>query len=103
MREKILNAINDPNVTFFICPTPKLKELIVADQHPHIQKLSPWVKAALLEDKVLPVSKEDVLNFIDGKLSPQQQFLMSTAEVRLAGAAQILANKAVTQNEQGTR
>jgi len=102
MLEKIYNAINDPKVTFFLFPTPKLQELCALNQHPYIQKLTPVVRQFLMEGKVLPVAKEDVLNFIEGKLSPQQHFLMSTGEVRVAGAVEVMANKVVKQNIQGS-
>lgn len=101
MEEKIYNAINDPNVTFFIFPTAKLKEFVAIGMHPHVQSMVPWVKAAILENKCLPVSKEDVLALLKGQLRPEQYFLMTTGEVRVAGAVQIIANSAAKKNIQG--
>jgi len=98
MNEKIYNAIQDPKVMFFLFPTPKLKELIAAGIHPHIQGMTNDAKVALLEDKVLPVSKEDVLALVENRLPPAQQFLLTVGEVRVRGAVEIIANK----NVQGT-
>ena len=94
-KEKIYNAINDPNVTFFLFPTAKLKEMITLGEHPSVKAMTDSAKAAMLEGKVLPVDKGDVLALIEGKLKPDHHWLMTTGEVRVAGAVQVIANDAV--------
>lgn len=99
MKDKIFNAINNPDVTFFLFPTPRLRELIAAGEHPHIKAMVKDAQVALLEGKCLPVSKEDVLNLLAGKLRPEQHFLMTTGEIRVAGAVDIVANKILFKEE----
>ena len=99
IKEKIHNIVNDPKVSFFIFPTPRLKELISADEHPHIKRLSTWVKTAMLKGDVLPLSKEDVLKFIEKTLPPHQQFFLSQSDIRVSGTPDIKINKETLQKE----
>lgn len=101
MKEKIYNAINDPDVTFFLFPTARLRELIIQGEHEYVKDMVPDARAALLEGKVLPVSKEDVLALVEGRATPKQQWLMTTGEIRVAGAVEVLANAAAKKNVQG--
>lgn len=100
-KEKIYNAINDPSVTFFLFPTPRLREIIAAGEHPSVQAMTDSAKAAMLEGKCLPVAKDDVLGLMNNTLKEDSRWLMTTGEVRVAGNVQILANAAVNKNEQG--
>lgn len=101
MKEKIYNAINDPNVDFFLFPTPRLKELIAQGEHEYVKDMVDDAKVALLEGKALPVAKDDVLAFVEGRATPKQQWLMATGEIRVAGAIEVIANKAAAKNPQG--
>jgi hypothetical protein len=92
MKEKIYNAINDPNVTFFLCPTAALKEAIIKGEHEYVKALTADAKSALLEGKVLPVGKDDVLDLIEGRLKADRYWLMTTGEIRVGGATQVIAN-----------
>lgn len=99
-KEKVHNAINDPDVTFFLFPTPALKNAISAGEHPAVQGMTADAKAALLEGKCLPVSKDDVLGLLEGRLKDDRAWLMMTGDVRVAGAVQVVANDAVNKNVQ---
>lgn len=85
MNEKIYNLLHDSNVYFFLTATPKLKEMIVANEHPYIVKLRQDAKTALLADQVIILDKDDVYNFVQGSLEPHEAFLFSTGEIRVAG------------------
>ena len=87
--EKLNNLVNDPNVQFFLHATPVLKNLILKNHHPYIKKLKAEVKAALLEDKVLIINKEDVLKFLENKLEAHQMFLLQNGDVRVVGSPAI--------------
>ena len=101
MRDKIYNAIQDPSVDFFLFPTPRLRELIASGEHEHVKAMTPAAKAALLEGKVLPVSKEDVLALLEGRLKEDRYWLMTTGEIRVSGAVQVIANEQAKKNPQG--
>jgi hypothetical protein len=90
IKEKIHNAIKDPKVTFFIMPTPELKRLVLENIHPSIKGLRDEIKASILQDEVLPVTNQDVLDFIEKKLPANQHFLMSTGEIRVSRATDII-------------
>lgn len=102
MKEKIYNAINDPKVTFFLCPTAALREAILKGEHPVVQGMTPDAKSALLEGKVLPVAKEDVLALVEGRLKPDFHWLMTTGEIRVGGATEVIANSVVQKKVQET-
>ena len=89
MNDKLHNLLNDPNVYFFLIATPKLKNFIVSNEHPHIQKLRTDAKAALLEDKALVLDKQDVYDFVKGTLNEEGKFLFTTGEIRVVGAPEI--------------
>ena len=89
LREKLINIINDENVQFFICATPQLVDLIVKNEHPHIKKLSFRAKRAFLAGKVTLLAKEDVLDFVLGKLKNPHKFLLENAEIRVVGEPSI--------------
>ncbi len=96
MREKIYNAINDPKVTFFILPTPRLRELIAQGEHEYVKGMVTDAKVALLEGRGLPVSKDDVLAFIEGRpMNNSAHWLLSIGEIRVAGCVQVVANAAL--------
>lgn len=101
MRDKIYNAIQDPNVDFFLFPTPRLRELIASGEHEYVKAMTPVAKAALLEGNVLPVSKEDVLALLEGRLKADRYWLMTTGDIRVAGAVQVIANTEAKKNLQG--
>lgn len=85
MNEKIHNLIKDPNVTFFLHSTPLIREMIALDEHPIIKELNPHTKADMLSGKVMILDKEDVLNFVLGKMPEREAFVLRTAEIRVVG------------------
>lgn len=83
------NLIKDPNVEFFLQPTPELQRIIVNNEHPSIKKLRADAKAFLLEGKVIPLDKEDIILFLNGQLDADGAFLFKTGEIRVMGEPSI--------------
>jgi len=95
MKEKIYNAISDPNVTFFLFPTPVLRNLIASGEHEYVKAMTLEAQSALLEGKCLAVSKDDVLALLEGKLKADRHWLMTTGEIRVSGAVEVMVNDAL--------
>ena len=96
MNEKLFNIINDPNVQFFIVSTSKLRELIIEGEHPSVKKMVTTAKEALLDpNKVIPISKEDIYNFLvdRNKLDIDSLFLLENSDIRVIGTPSINVNK----------
>lgn len=98
MNERMYQLIHDPNVNFFLHPTPELKRLIVQNEHPCIKKLRRDAKRYLLEGKVLPLDKADVLSFIQGTLDVDGTFLFKKGEIRVVGEPSIVIAKTEKRN-----
>lgn len=90
MNERVRNAISDPDVTFFLIPTPTICQYIIQGEHPYVKALSDVVKSGLLEGKVFPVESSMVLDFIEGKLDAKNHFLLSNCELRVRGAKDVV-------------
>jgi hypothetical protein len=95
MNEKIYNLLNDPNVLFFLTATPDLKRYIEGN-HPMLSKLRSDAKQALMEDKVIPLHKDDVYKFVTGGLDSESTFLFSQGNL----SVNISPNFNVNKNEQ---
>jgi len=96
MNEKLFNIINDPNVQFFIVSTPKLRELIIKNEHSSIQKLVSTAKEALLDpNKVIPIDKNDIYLYVTdkSKLNTDSLFLLENSDIRVIGTPSIDINK----------
>ena len=89
MNEKILNAIQDPNIEFVFVPSPKLKELVTQNEHPHIQSLPEHMKIAILSvtegNAIGPIDNQMVLKYLKGTLDARQKFILDHSEVRVRG------------------
>jgi hypothetical protein len=90
MDQKIRTILADPNVSFWLVATPALKQLIADNTHPHIVGLGANAKANLLSGKASPISREDVIAFVEGTLPEREAFLLRTGDVRVGGAAAIV-------------
>lgn len=90
MKDKLHNILSDPNITFWLVSTPELKRLIVENTHPYIVGLSKTAKANYLADLATPIDRIDIEAFVRGELNEKYAFLLSTGEVRVGGAANII-------------
>lgn len=86
---KVKELIFNKDVNFFLVATPKLKELIVSNEHPHIKKLHKDAKASLLAGDVIVLDKQDILDFVQNTLSPEGMFLFQTGDIRVIGAPSV--------------
>jgi hypothetical protein len=98
MNDKLHNLLNDPNVQFFLVATPHLKALITANEHPHIKQLGDTAKAELLSGNAIVLDKQDVEDFVLGKLAENGAFLFKNGDIRVVGVPAI----AVSQNNKGS-
>lgn len=94
MNEKMFNLINDPNIDFVLLPTPRLQQLITSGEHPRLQKLRKDAQTFLLEGKVIPLDKEDVIKYLNGTLDADATFLFATGEIRVIGEPSIMVPQA---------
>lgn len=90
MDQKTYNAINDPNVTFFILPTPQLLNLIEKNEHPYIKLLPDKIKSNFLQGYGISITSDMVINFLNGSLDEKNTFLLKTGEIRVFGAEEII-------------
>lgn len=85
----MFNLLNDPNIEFVLIATPELKRLLASGEHPRLQKLRKDAQAFLLEGRVLPLDKEDIIKYLQGTLDEDATFLFSQAEIRVIGEPSI--------------
>lgn len=79
----------NPEATFWLIPTQKIKDLIIANVHPHVLALPQSVKECLLEGKVFPIDNKTVLEFVSGTLDEKNKFLLSNCDIRVWDALDI--------------
>lgn len=87
--QKIRNIVRNPDNQFFLHATPELKRAIVANEHPFIKKFNVTAKAQLLEDKAIVLDNDDVLAFIEKRLTEEGTYLFSLGSIRVVGSSSI--------------
>lgn len=92
MNQRLQNALSNPNTVFFLVPTPRIKELISQNEHPHIVALPSTIKADLLEGKVFPLDNQMVLDFLQKRLDAKNQFLLQHCDIIAREASDLNAN-----------
>lgn len=92
MNQRLQNALANPDTVFFLVPTPRIKELIFQDEHPFIKALPVTVKAVLLEGKVYPLENQMVVDFVQKRLDPRNQFLLEHCDIIAQEAPDLNAN-----------
>jgi hypothetical protein len=88
--EKTRNAINDPNVVWFLLPTPQLKKMIAEDEHPLIKALPQPIKIEFLAGHGWTLDTQMVIKFIEGRLDEKNTFLLKLGEIRVFGAEEVM-------------
>jgi len=89
MNDKLYNLIADPNVCFYLKPTPTLQNMLVVNGHPLLQNLKETIKASLISGDVILIDRGDVYKFIMGGLTEEQHFLLKNGDIRVAGEPQL--------------
>ena len=95
MTEKEANALQDPNITFFLLPTPKLLQMISTNEHPYIKTLPQPIKEQFLLGNGWCLSTQMVKDFKDSKLDEKNMFLLNLGEIRVFGAEEVIIKSAL--------
>ncbi|MAG25682.1 hypothetical protein CMI47_08905 [Candidatus Pacearchaeota archaeon] len=81
--KRIRNAIKDEKVEFYFIPSARLKDLILQNSHPIIQKLPQDLKVVFLQSKAVAITNDMVMNFIDETIDDNNKFILDNGEIRV--------------------
>lgn len=88
-KQRVINAVQDPNTEFCLIPSPQLKDLLAKDEHPFITALPPAMKTTMLAvpdgKGIGPLSKLLVLKYLFGELDERQKFLFDRCQLHSVG------------------
>jgi hypothetical protein len=87
---KIREILKNDLVEVFVLPTAKLREMILKNEHPIIQKLGPSTKKVFLQGNGLLIQKKMIWNWINGTLDENHAFILSLSEVRIREDGNVL-------------
>lgn len=89
-KAKLTRAILDKNARFVFIPFASLKETILNGSDKNINLLPAQMKATFLSmssDQSIYLDNNFVLNFIEGKLDRNNEYLMKFGEIRVITSA----------------
>lgn len=91
-KEAVLNAVRDKKSRFGLVPSPKLREMVMKNEHPFIVPLARKIKAAIIffdynspDNVVGPLSRDLVEQYVLGTLDERTKFIFDHSNIILAG------------------
>jgi hypothetical protein len=80
---KVKSSLLDPSISAYFVPSPKLKEMVLKNDHPIIRKLPTNIRTLILGEYPFYVQNRLVWEFISGETNEDNSFILSNGEIRI--------------------
>lgn len=95
-KEKIRNAINDPNIQFYFVPSAEIKSRIVEGSDPILSLLAKNLKIAIMscsDGLGVSIDPQMILRFINNELDEKNVYWLRMGDIRVIGYGDVLIKK----------
>jgi len=80
---KVKSSLLDPSISAYFVPSPKLKEMVLKNDHPIIRKLPTNIRTLILGEYPFYVQNRLVWEFVSGETNEDNSFILSNGEIRI--------------------
>lgn len=80
---KVKSSLLDPSISAYFVPSPKLKEMVLKNDHPIIRKLPTNIRTLILGEYPFYIQNRLVWEFISGETNEDNSFILSNGEIRI--------------------
>ena len=95
---KIKKSLLDPNISAYFCPSAKLKEMVLKNEHPIIKKLPNNIRILILGEYPFFIQNKLVWEFVSGETNEDNAFILNNGEIRI-----VIENDGLTGHESITK
>jgi len=83
---KIKKALMDKDIQIYFEPSQKLRNLIIAGEHPLLKDICKDFAKILISEKGIKIQKKMVFRWLGGDLDKKNSFILSNGEVKIVGS-----------------
>ena len=80
---KVKSSLLDPSISAYFVPSPKLKEMVLKNDHPIIRKLPTNIRTLILGEYPFYIQNRLVWEFVSGETNEDNSFILSNGEIRI--------------------